>query len=235
MRSVPPFVFVSLLGLAACAPAGSSAFVSANVPLSGDCTPIEGTQVLSTGIYDVLGKTTEKKNCAKPYTMSLLVNSNLKANSNTALGRAEPNTLLIRYADVTLMDKDQGAYDFGAAKYPNPYRVHTSVSLPPTDGNDPTQGFVTLDAIPSTYGEVLRRFAGDSIMVEVQLFGTTVGDVDVDFAPFLYPLSICSDCLSTCKGESRWAADPAALTELNSGQCGDKRPQDGRYCVDDDC
>jgi hypothetical protein len=181
-----------------------------------------------------LKKGTEKKNCIKPYSMSLLVNSNLKANSNTALGRAEPNTLLIRYADVTLMDKDQGAYDFGG-NFPNPYRVHTSVSLPPSDGNDPTTGFVTLDAIPSAYMEPLRNFVGDSIMVEVQLFGTTTGDVDVDFAPFLYPLAICADCLSTCKGDSMWAADPAALTELNSGKCNDKRPQDSRWCVDDEC
>jgi hypothetical protein len=235
MRSVPPFVFVSLLGLAACAPAGSSAFVSANVPLSGDCTPIEGTQVISTGTYDVLKKNTEKKNCVKAYTMSLLVNSNLKANSNTALGRAEPNTLLIRYADVTLMDRDQGQFDFGA-DFPNPYRVHTSVSLPPSDGDDPTTGFVTLDAIPSTYQEPLRQpSVGDSIMVEVQLFGTTTGDVDVDFAPFLFPLAICSDCLSTCKGDKMWVADPAALTELNSGKCLDQHPQDQRWCVDDEC
>ncbi|HET8935530.1 MAG TPA: hypothetical protein VFN67_18910, partial [Polyangiales bacterium] len=108
-------------------------------------------------------------------------------------------------------------------------------SLPPSDGNDPTTGFVTLDAIPSAYMEPLRNFVGDSIMVEVQLFGTTTGDVDVDFAPFLYPLAICADCLSTCKGDPMWAADPATLTELNSGKCNDKRPQDSRWCVDDEC
>jgi hypothetical protein len=241
MRSVPPVVFVSLLGLAACAPAGSSAFVSANVPLSGDCTPLEGTQVISTGMYDVLSSGTKKENCVRPYTMSLLVNSNLKNNSNVSLGRAEPNTLLIKYADVRLMDKDEGTLGFkdknsnDDATRPNPYRVRTAVSIDPSDGDNPTTGFVTLDAIPSVYASALRMFSGDSILVEVQLFGNTTGDVKIDFDPFVLPLAICIDCLSTCAGDSKWTADPAALTELNSGECNDKRPQDKRWCVDPDC
>lgn len=232
MRSVPPVVFVSLLGLAACAPAGSSAFVSGNAPLSPECAITDADLVISTGLYDVLSKGTDKKTCIRPYRMSLVINSNLVANTNAAVGRVEPNTLLVQYADVTLMDKTEAP--FGFPELPNPYRVYTSASISPATGDEPSQGWVQLDAIPAAYGELLRGSAGDSILVELQLAGKTTGDVQVDFPPFLYPLAICSDCLSACVTDSRFA-DPAVLTDLNSGKCSDNRPQDDRVCVDPGC
>jgi hypothetical protein len=237
MRSVPPLVFVALLGSAACAPAGSSAYISGNVPLSGECVPGDGNVLISTGLWDVLKTGTKKTTCLKPYRMSMVINSNLRANSNLAVGRAEPNALLVNYADVTLLDKDESPIGFDALKGappPNPYRVYTAVSIPPTADDNPSQGFVTIDAIPTAYAEVLRRVAqrGDSILVQVQLFGKTTGDVDVDFAPFLYPLALCQDCLSTCMTDPMWAADPASLSDLNADKCTDKRAQDDRTCID---
>jgi hypothetical protein len=232
MRSVPPVVFVSLLGLAACAPAGSSAYVSGNAPLSGECTATEADIVISTGLYDVLSRGTDKQNCIRPYRMSLVINSNLVSNSNSAVGRVEPNTLLVQYADVTLMDKTEATLGF--TELPNPYRVYTTASISPATGDEPSQGWVQLDAIPAAYGEQLRGFAADSVLVELQLAGKTTGDVDVDFPPFLYPLAICSDCLSACVTDPRFA-DPAVLTDVNAGKCGDNRPQDDRVCVDPEC
>ena len=238
MRSVPPVVFVSLLGLAACAPAGSSAYVSANVPLNADCTINEGEITISTGLYDVLSRGTEKTNCIRPYRMSLVINSNLVANTNAAVGRVEPNALLLKYADVRLMDKSEATLSFQARNNvvpPNPYRVHTTAIIHPSMGDEPSSGWVQLDAIPPLYAEQLRSFEGDSILVELQLAGKTTGDVEVDFPPFLYPLAICEDCLSVCRSDPRFVADPAALTELNTGKCTDNRPQDDRICVDSDC
>jgi hypothetical protein len=232
MRSVPPVVFVSLLGLAACAPAGSSAYVSGNAPLSAECAATDADIVISTGLFDVLSKGTEKENCMRPYRMSLVINSNLVSNTNAAVGRVEPNTLLVQYADVALMDKSEAILTF--PKLPNPFRVYTTASISPSTGNEPSQGWVQLDAIPAAYGEQLRGFAGDSILVELQLAGKTTGDVEVDFPPFLYPLAICSDCLSACVTDPRFA-DPAELTDLNAGKCTDNRPQDDRICVDPEC
>lgn len=244
MRSVPALVFVSWLGLtAACAPEGSSAYVSRNVPVSSNCTPGDGDIGISTGIYDVLSSGTEKINCLRAYQMSLFINSNLKSNSQVSTGRAEPNVLLITHADVRLMDKNQAVLSFQAkdgsadAERPNPYRVHTASSIAPAAGDDPTTGVVQIQAIPAAYAEKLRGYAGDSILVEVQLFGTTTGNVDVEFRPFLYPLTICSDCLSTCANAPEWAGDrgASALLELTAESCADNRPQDGRYCIDNDC
>jgi hypothetical protein len=234
MRSVPPLVFVALLGTAACAPAGSSAYVSGNVPLSADCVPGDGNVVISTGIYDVLGKASKKTTCLKPYRMALAINSNLQSNSNQAVGRVEPNALLVNYADVTLMDKNEAVLNFdGSDAPPNPYRVYTSISIPPSMDEHPSQGFVQIDAIPTPYAKYLREhFAGDSILIEVQFFGKTTGDIHVDFAPYLYPVAICTDCKSTCMTDPRWMADPAALTDLNADKCMDNRAQDDRVCID---
>lgn len=239
MRSVPPVVFVSLLGLAACAPAGSSAYVSANVPLNGDCTASDGNLAISTGLYDVLSNGTDKSNCLRPYRMSLVINSNLIANSNLAVGRVEPNALRVSHADVRLMDRSEATLPFEGrgsnAAPPNPYRVYTTASIAPAVGEEPSSGWVQIDAIPSAYTEQLRRYAGDSILIEVQLFGTTTSDIDVDFAPFVYPLAICRDCLSVCASDPMFVADPARLTELNAGKCTDNRAQDDRVCIDPEC
>jgi hypothetical protein len=238
MRSVPPVVFVSLLGLAACAPAGSSAYVSANVPLNGDCTASEGEISLSTGLYDVLSNRTEKTDCIKPYRMSLVINSNLVSNPNVAVGRVEPNALRVQYADVTLLDNSEAIVNFEERDNvvpPNPYRVYTTASIAPSTGDDPSTGWVQLDAIPAAYGEQLRGYAGTNILVEIQLSGTTTSDVDVDFQPFLYPLAICSDCLSRCRSDPQFVTDPSRLTDLNSGKCSDNRAQDDRTCVDQGC
>ena len=50
--------------------------------------------------------------CLHSYFMTLLVNSNLKANANDSTGRAEPDVLLITHADIRLMDKGQATLSF---------------------------------------------------------------------------------------------------------------------------
>jgi hypothetical protein len=238
MRSVSPVLFVSWLGLAACAPAGSSAFVAANVPLNGDCAAGDGTSGIGTGLYDVLSDNTRKTECLRPYQMNLFINGNLVANRNTAVGRAETNALLVRYADVRLMDKNEATLAFRDkdnnedASRPNPYRIYTAAAILPSTGDDPAVGNVPIEAIPVVYGESLRRsYAGDNILVEVQLFGKTTSDVEVEFAPFLFPLAICKDCASVCSNDPKYT--PEKLIELNADSCGDNRPQDDRICVAD--
>jgi hypothetical protein len=140
----------------------------------------------------------------------------------------------VKYADVTLLDNSEAVLGF--ADQPNPFRVYTTASIAPSTGDDPSTGWVQLDAVPTAYAGVLRdNFAGSSILVEIQLSGTTTSDVDVDFQPFLYPLAICKDCLSRCRSDPQFVADPSALTDLNSGKCTDNRAQDDRVCIDQGC
>jgi hypothetical protein len=238
MRSVSVLMVpLALSSAVACAPEGSSAYVSHNVTLNASCMANEDESI-TTGTYDVGSDNTKITQCSSSYVMNLLVNSNLKANAQDSTGRAEPDVLLITHADIRLMSKDQATLVFGTNGLPNPYRVQTATSLPPTSGTDPETAVLPLEAIPKVYAQKLAtaEVSGsklDSILIEVQVFGTTTGDVDVDFRPFLYPLAICRGCRSACKSE--FVGMEADLTTLTSDECNDNRPQDTRWCIDNKC
>jgi hypothetical protein len=235
MRSVSTLLLASLLAaLGGCAPEGSSAYVSSNQLLQADCMPGDG--IITTGKWDI-GAGKSKDTCQHSYFMTLLVNSNLKANANDSTGRAEPDVLLITHADILIMDKGQAALPFNKKDgtpdpaYPNPYRVQTSSSIEPTTSTTATQQTVPIEAIPKIYADKLANYAGDSIMLEVSLFGTTTGDVDVDFRPFLYPVAICAGCLSRCMN----GLEAKDVSALQANKCTDNAPQDDRYCIDTGC
>ena len=108
MRSVLTLALLSTVSaISACAPEGSSAYVTFNIPPDDTClyTPT-ATLFTPIGQYDV-GDGGHAPNCRHSYFMNLLVNSNLKSNARAATGRAEPNVLQIMEADVRLMNKNQ--------------------------------------------------------------------------------------------------------------------------------
>ena len=232
MRSVSRLLVVSLIGLStACAPDGSSAYVSRNVPLNASCDPVEGGVGIATGVWDV-GSGSSPTSCIHSYEMSLIINSNLKANARQATGRAEPNVLLITHADVRLMDSSESTLDFADAAYPNPYRVQTAASLDPTSSDQPQTGLVQIEAIPKVYAKKFgSQYDGMNLLVEVQLAGTTTGDVDVEFRPFQMPLIICKGCMSYCRNK----LDAAMISGLTADRCTDNAAQDNRVCIADDC
>jgi hypothetical protein len=240
MRSVSSFAIASIVGLsAACAPEGSSAYVSRNVDLTADCTPDDSGSVgIATGVWDI-GSTKTDANCVHSYQMNLVVNSSLIARADNSIGRAEPNVLQITHADITLKDKNQGTLVFKGANgavdstRPNPYRVLTAATLPPSTSSTPETAVVQIEAIPRVYADKLSPYAGQSIIVEVQVFGTTTGDVDVDFRPFDYPLSLCAGCYSYCKKD--FVGRESDATTLTSGKCVDNSAQDERICIDPGC
>ena len=234
MRSVSPLLIVSLLCLAgACAPEGSSAYVSRNVPLSSSCDPLESNVGIATGMWDI-GSDKSPKECLHTYLMSLFINSTLKANAREATGRSEPNVLLITHADVRLMDSGEGTFDFKDATLPNPYRVLTAASLPPTTSDMPQTGLVQIEAIPKGYAKRLVDYDGQNILVEIQLAGTTTGDVEVEFRPFLYPLVICRGCMSYCRTRDL-VGDATRVNALLGDHCPRNDAQDDRVCIDSDC
>jgi hypothetical protein len=240
MRSVSSLAVVSLVSaLVACAPEGSSAYVSFNVPPDSSCIVQPSSDIfIASGTWDI-GRTKSTTDfCKHPYFMHLIVNSSLKANARDSTGRAEPNVLQINEADVRLMDKEKQTINFlktdktPDAARPNPFRVQTANTLPPSAGRDPSRGVVSVEAIPRAYADKLNSFVDDKVLVEVQIFGTTTGDVDIDFKPFVFPVSICRGCLSPCV---------ATITKLGidpyGDNCADNAAQDGRVCVDpsEDC
>jgi len=232
-----------VLGLSACAPEGPSAFVTFNVPPNGSCvvSPDTGNNVFRPfGLYDISpsGNGAGKSGfCERSYVLNLLVNSYLRSNSDETLGRAEPNILQINGAEVELMSLDKATISFedsdGNVLLPNPFLVTTNNSLFPSKGDQPSVGIAAVEAIPVTYASFLAEFVGDQILAKVSIYGTTTGDVDVDFKPFIYPINICDGCLSVC-------ARVLGMSDLTpedvyGDECPDNAGADGRACIDPSC
>jgi hypothetical protein len=234
--------FSSLISLfTACAPEGPSAYVSVALPVPQNCKVSPSSDVyLAVGEFDIAngadfeGARTSKA-CQKSYYLHLLVNSNLKSNANEATGRAEPNVLQINEAEVELIDIEQQAtipFDARANPLPNPFRVKVNNSLPPTTSNDPQTGVVAVETIPVGYDSQLRDYIGKQILAQVQIFGTTTGDIDIDFKTFSFPIHICEGCLTICAGD----IDPGSSPEdVYGDECPDNAGADGRVCIDTAC
>lgn len=234
---VTSLCFASLL--AACAPEGTSAYVSKNLLLDSNCkVNVDDTEFLAVGEYDIAGTTSPTMRsvaCQRSYYMHLVVNSSLKANSNAATGRAEPNVLQITEAEVSLIDIEEQSlipFDKKSNELPNPFRVKANITLAPTTGADPTMGEVPIEAIPVGYADQLTKFRNKQIMAEVTIFGTTLGDVDIDFRPFSFPIHICEGCLTLCESDTK---EGATKNDIYGDSCDDNGGQDGRICLNPDC
>lgn len=236
-RSLPLLsLWIACLVLTACAPEGPSGFVTYNLMPDQDCVvspDIGGNLFIPIGRYDIAPGYNGRGNfCDQPYRLNLLVNSYLRPNADPTLGRAEPNVLQLKEAEVRLMDITGAtlAFDRANPPLPNPFIVTTANSLFPTEGETPSTAVATVEVIPSAYAPYLNNFVGKQIKVEVQIFGTTTGDVNVDLKPFVYTINICDGCLTMCRALLR-----RDLTEdeiYGSGVCRDNAGADGRMCVD---
>lgn len=220
-----------LLALTACAPEGPTAFVSHNIPPDSACVvePRSSGLFLPTGKFDIARGANDE--CEKPYMLNLLVNSNLRTNQNRDLGRSEPNVLQIHSAEVRLMDLDKRTIIFEQSDpmLPNPFLVTTNNSIYPSLGTAPSLGIAAVEAIPIAYADQLDSFVGGQILAEIQIFGTTTGDVDVDLKPFVYPIEICDGCLTTCLG--RLVFEDVMVEDLIGDDCDDNAGADGRWCI----
>jgi hypothetical protein len=216
--------------LAACTPEGSSAYISENVPIDSSCEVALGdNKYVAVGSYDIAGSTTKRSpSCQKSYYTHLLVNSNLKANARSATGRAEPNVLQVTEAEISLFDIEQDGLISFSKGLPNPFRVKANITVPPTSSADPTQGEVPIETIPVGYAPQLDDYVGNQIMAEITLFGTTIGDVDIDFRPFSFPIYICQGCLTVCESSLDMTD---TKQDIYGDHCDDNAGADGRVCV----
>jgi hypothetical protein len=237
-------LLLALVSLGGCAPEGPSGFVTFNVAPNSQCIyspDVGGSTFFPIGHYDIApggesdftGEETE--NCRNPYIVHLLVNSFLRQNADATLGRSEPNILQLHSAEVKLMSIQRQTILFTQTNppLPNPFLVTTNNSLFPASGNTPATGIAAVEAIPSDYANQLRMFIGGQILAEIQIFGTTTGDVDVEFKPFVYPIEICYGCMTLCG--SVIEANMLTEDEVIRGECDDNAGADGRVCIDNEC
>jgi hypothetical protein len=229
-----------VVGLCACAPEGPTAFVTFNLVPSSTCeiTPqTTGNKFYPIGRYDVSpGKNAGgAPNCAHPYVVNLLVNSFLRPNGDITLGRAEPDVLQLHSAEVLLTDINHATIKFERVTppLPNPFMVNTGNSLFPAMGGTPSVGVASVEAIPKAYAAQLDKFVDGQILARIQIFGTTTGDVDVNFKPFVYPIEICDQCLTYCAGQL--VKNNITRMDFVKDRCDDNSGSDDRVCIDPDC
>lgn len=240
LLSLTTVAALTVVSFGGCAPEGPSAYVDANIEPDTECLFAPGSTdsvvQLASGLYDIAVNAggNNERYCENPYVMALRLNSQLRANMDMELGRAEPNVLQVNEAVITLRDRQGARLVIGSGDgLPNPFRVNTNAAVRPTDNEDPALAVVFVEAIPVPYADFLNDFVDDQILVEVQLVGRTLGDVEFDLAPFTYPVRICRGCRTRCGGQ----ADPVneLLLEELSDSCQDDRGFDNRLCFDPNC
>lgn len=235
MRSSFRFVpWTAACLLAACAPEGPSGFVTYNIAPDSECTysPESESLFIPQGLYDISSGISDDY-CDAPYIMHLLVNGFLRPNADINQGRAEPNVLQLHSAEVRLMDISRATLLFDRADppLPNPFLVTTSNVLFPTTSSSPSMAIAAVEVIPTAYAPFLADHT--QILAEVQIFGTTTGDVDVDLKPFVYTIQICDGCLTYCRGDF---GDEASMEDIyGEDVCIDNSGSDGRRCIDFGC
>lgn len=205
--------------------AAGGAFVTQHLAPDGECIfePDNGV-FIPIGVYDIAsGSSGDRDECSRPYTLSLVVNS------------CVADVLQLHSAQVTLRDVDRAAirFDQNETLLPNPFLVTTNNSLFPPETAEPSTAVAFVEAIPTAYAEQLDSFVGHELLAEVEIFGTTQHDIDVEARPFVYPIKICSGCLQVCGSTIADGTPPEEV--YGEDICPDNAGADGRMCVDDGC
>lgn len=184
------------LCLPSCADNDTMLFVVGSVvPTEGTCTykpDVNGTLYLS-GQLDLAFRDT--------YTAVLLVGNQLVNRGAKSRLRTESSRVTLKGAEVTVMDDQEG--------------VLTEFTVPGTgfvdigSGEEPGYGLLATTLIPSGIA------ARDQLyIVDVRVFGETLGGSEVTSKALRYPIYACYGCLISYPQE---AADPASPTYICSG------------------
>jgi hypothetical protein len=209
-----------------CGPNG--AFVSANVAPDQDCIlNAQGSPQLPIGLFDVSsGFHGEDGTCGTGYRVNLLAYSCLQGANDTLQLHSAEILLKVASGETILFDRLD-------PPLPNPFLAVGNSTIFPMRDDAPSSGIITVEAIPAAYAAQLDDFDGQQVYAEIRVYGTTVGDSDVDLDPFRYPIEICDGCLTLCAG----AIPPeATLDEIyGEGACRDNAGADDRVCIDGSC
>lgn len=124
-----------------------------------------------------------------------VVNRLLQLFNNRYPVRAEPNVITLQYAEIQLLEVDGTAPDLGGL--PNPFRVTTGATIPPSATATGTPGIAPVEVIPPLYGDALLGRVG-RLLASVRITGTTSGGATVTTGEYLFPIELCNRCLVAC-------------------------------------
>jgi hypothetical protein len=197
MARTIPLLALLLLAIGCVDTDGPSVFVAGNAALEDDCTVEADDPLLkfAPGTFNAQFGTS--------YTIFPWLQSQLVDRSNTGLS-ADPNWVILTGAEVELREPGGAVIAFGGL--PNPFTVETSVTIPSTENpNEPGRSVGALEVIPPAYAQAFDAMLGDApdavmgVVASVLFFGETTGGVDVDVAPYTWPVTVCQgNCLLRC-------------------------------------
>lgn len=128
-------------------------------------------------------------NAASSYVAGFRVVSGLKPRVSTSPPRAEPNGIQLSEAEVEL--RSPGGAKLPTGNLPNPYTLVTTGYVSPGG-----TGLLQVELLPPTYVALLRDQENDSdtafgqIVAAVTVRGKTDGQVEVETAPYYWPIRL---------------------------------------------
>jgi hypothetical protein len=208
----------SLLALTACVEEEAPALVVTNaIILDDDCVAKAGEEIVrSWGRYDIF--------CGSAYFEPFEVWSYMVQRGDLERPRSETNIAQFERAEVQLMTPDGAIIE-------STFSVPVGGSVVPGDGTDPGKSVVFVDLIPAAAVSSLPSpDEVPQIVAEVQLFGTTNGDVEVETGVFRFPIDLCDGCFTYFVDQCPlWSEeDIKAFTDAEGCQHGGGF--DGAYC-----
>lgn len=195
-----------------CAENRSSLFIGGMLyrdPTSSDCTAeITGeVQLISRGYLDVA----LIENIDEAYYGGLLwIGNQLVTQGNSNLLRTETSRIQIEGADITvtpIVDGDGGGT----------YRMPVSGFVNPDDTD---AGFASIGITLVPPGVI--QGTGEYV-IEVTLFGRTLGGTRIESGAWTFPLTVCNGCLARCP------SDIAEIEQATCAELGHDYPVDCRF------
>jgi hypothetical protein len=181
---------LSFAGMAAggCADNNTMLFVRGVMAVQGDCTvtPDPTALTLLGGVMDTYFTT--------QYRAALLVGNQLVSRGSRDQLRTESNRIVLKGAEVKILDSQENLL----SEFTVPGTGFADVG----SGSDPGYGVLSTILIPSSFPVT----PGQLYLVDVRVFGDTLGDTEVTSAALRFPISTCDRCLLSFPLE---ADDPA--------------------------
>jgi hypothetical protein len=155
------------------------------------------------------------------YVVAALVGNQMVARGDFKQARAEPNRILIKGADIHLIDTSTQA----EIKF---YSVSATGEVDPQTNGDANYGLAGFELIPPSIGVGLQQTlkaslqgganSVQSVEARFKIFGTTLGGTDVETGEYDFDIDVCYGCTVIYPSD---AFDPTqAPTNVNCKKSG---------------
>lgn len=204
------FGLLTAAATSGCADNDSMLFIVGVASPDGECqvTADEGTAVLLGGTIDVAFTTT--------YVGALLIGNQVTQRGSREETKTETSRIAIRGAEVQIFTPQQELI--------KEYTVAATGFVNQAPNGDAAYGVASVTLIDSGTGEQLRNQvtsngSSTGVVVEVRVFGDTLGGSEVTSAKLTFPITACYACTLTCPAEDPNIPPPCTLGNDSAVDC----------------